>query len=158
MNVKETIVRQLEQAFRRKSWHGTNLLGSIRGLDPDVAEWRPAPERHNIRELIVHCAYWKYSVYRRLAGDASIRFEIGGSNWMTRPDPAFTLRDDVAMLKRYHERLLAALAAFPDERLAEIPKGSSTTFLDLVIGAAAHDLYHAGQIQLIKRLRSTLLT
>ena len=51
----------LDEAFDRRSWHGTNLRGSIRGLPRSTAAWRPAPDRHNIWELVVHAAYWKYA-------------------------------------------------------------------------------------------------
>jgi hypothetical protein len=151
MNLNELIVVQLEQAFRRKSWHGTNLLGSIRGIDAETASWRPAKGRHNIWELIVHAAYWKYSVYRRFANEPSIRFPVKGSNWFERSTGA-DLKPDIDLLKDYHKKLIEVVRAFPSTKLSKIPKGSNTTYLDLAIGAAAHDLYHAGQIQLIKRL------
>ena len=153
MTEKDLIIAQLEQAFRRKSWHGNNLLGSIRGIDEVTASWRPGSGRHNIWEFIVHTAYWKYSVYRRFAGDTKIRFALKGSNWFERPavEPKCALWADVRLLKDYHELLIASIVAF-DNDLGEVPKGSSTSFRDLTIGAAAHDLYHAGQIQLIKRL------
>ncbi len=154
MNSKQIITTQLEQAFRRKSWHGTNLTGSIRGIDVETAAWRPAPGKHNIWELIVHCAYWKYSVHRRLAGDPGLTFALKGSNFFERPieTTEAALKADVKLLKEYHEQLLASFVAFPENRLGDVPKGSATSFLDLVVGVAAHDLYHAGQIQLIKRL------
>jgi uncharacterized damage-inducible protein DinB len=153
MTEKELISTQLEQAFRRKSWHGTNLVGSIRGIDEQTASWRPASGRHNIWELIVHAAYWKYSVYRRFAGDTGLKFALKGSNWLERPSSNSdeTLKSDVNLLKTYHERLIESIADFNGD-LAMVPNGSSTSYRDLAIGAAAHDLYHAGQIQLIKRL------
>lgn len=152
MLLNELIINQLEQAFRRKSWHGTNLLGSIRGIDVETASWRPARGRHNIWELIVHAAYWKYSVFRRFANEPAPRFPAKGSNWFERP-AGTELKSDIDLLKTYHNKLVEAVSVFPDARLTKIPKGSNTTYLDLAIGAAAHDLYHAGQIQLIKRLR-----
>lgn len=151
MLLNELIVIQLEQAFRRKSWHGTNLLGSIRGIDVETALWRPAPGRHNIWELIVHAAYWKYSVYRRFANETAIRFPVKGSNWFERP-AGTELKAEIDLLKDYHKKLIEAVSTFSSAKLAKISKGSNTTYLDLAIGAAAHDLYHAGQIQLIKRL------
>lgn len=154
MNEIELIILQLEQAFQRKSWHGTNLLGSIRGIEPETAAWRPALGRHNIWELIVHTAYWKYSVYRRVADVRSARFELKGSNWFARPEEesAAALKSDISLLKTYHKKLVDAVATFPIRKLDAIPQGSSTSYRDLIIGVAAHDLYHAGQIQLIKRL------
>ncbi len=155
MNEKDILIAQLEQAFHRKSWHGTNLLGSIRGIDIETAAWRPAPERHNIWEIIVHAAYWKYSVYRRFAGEARSSFPFKGSNWFARPteNSVAALRSDVGILKDYHLKLIDAVSTFPESSLKKIPQGSKTSYLDLAIGVAAHDLYHAGQIQLIKRLR-----
>jgi uncharacterized damage-inducible protein DinB len=152
----ELIVVQLEQAFRKRSWHGTNLSGAIRGIKHEEAAWRPAPDRHNIWELIVHCAYWKYSVYRRFAG-GKLSFELKGSNWFVRPEEPSDaeLRADVTLLKNYHANLIEAVSRFPSKKLGEIPTGSSTTYRDLIIGTAAHDLYHAGQIQLLKRLRKS---
>src|SRR5262245_26187551 len=98
MSEIEVIVCQLEQAFRRKSWHGTNLLGSIRGIDVESASWRPAPGRHNIWELIVHAAYWKYSVYHRFANEPGMKFPVKGSNWFERPDGT-DLKSDMDLLK-----------------------------------------------------------
>jgi uncharacterized damage-inducible protein DinB len=151
----DLIITQLEQAFRRKSWHGTNLLGSIRGIDPKTALWRPTPGRHNIWELIVHTAYWKYSVYRRFAQDPKLTFAISGSNWFDRSTSMSEkeLKTDIALLKDYHNKLIDSVSKFARKRLNEIPNGSKTSYLDLAIGVAAHDLYHAGQIQLLKRLQ-----
>lgn len=151
---KELIIVQLEQAFRRKSWHGPNLLGTLRGIDAEAAAWRPAPGRHNIWELIIHCAYWKYSVHRRFAGETKMSFDLKGSNWFERPAEATgkALKNDIALLRSHHVKLIESVTAFKG-RFADIPKGSTTSFRDLAIGAAAHDLYHAGQIQLLKRLR-----
>src|ERR1700733_13997187 len=56
----------LDEAFDKKSWHGPNLRGSIRGLSAKEAAWRPGQDRHNIWELTLHAAYWKYIVRRRL--------------------------------------------------------------------------------------------
>jgi hypothetical protein len=155
MTETELITLQLEQAFRKRSWHGTNLFGSIRGIKPDEAAWRPAPDRHNIWELIVHCAYWKYSVYRRFAAGEKLSFGVKGSNWFPRPDDPSdnALKADITLLKNYHAKLIDLVSRFPSKKLDEIPTGSNTTYRDLAIGAAAHDLYHAGQIQLLKRLR-----
>jgi hypothetical protein len=58
----------LDQAYDRRSWHGVNLRGSIRGVSVTQACWRPGPARHNIWETVVHAAYWKYALWRRLTG------------------------------------------------------------------------------------------
>lgn len=76
----------LDAAYDRKSWHGTNLRGSIRGLSTAQATWRPARGRHNIWELVVHAAYWKYVARRRLLGESRGSFPLKGSNWFMRPE------------------------------------------------------------------------
>lgn len=147
----------LDEAYDRKLWHGTNLRGSLRGVTPDQAAWRPRAGRHNIWELAVHAAYWKYSVTRRLTGDARGSFALKGSNWFGRPEPGASTQDawrqDLALLADNHRALRAAVARLTPTDLETVPNGSRTTVRALVTGVAAHDLYHAGQIQLLKRLR-----
>jgi hypothetical protein len=145
----------LAHAYDRRSWHGTNLRGSIRGLDAAIASRRPAPGRHNIWELVVHAAYWKYVVRRRLSGEKRGSFVLSGSDWFPRPvrdrdDAAW--KQDVALLAAMHTALVEVVAAQTDPQLDHIAQGRSATRFELIAGVAAHDLYHAGQIQLIKRL------
>lgn len=150
MTEPEVLGRALDQAFDRRSWHGTNLKGSIRGMSPEAAGWKPGPGRHSIHDLVLHCAYWKYSVRRRISGEARGSFPRKGSNFFA-TDPG-QWKQDVALLGEQHRLLRQAVAALPAARLNEVPPGSRFMIRDLVLGAAAHDLYHAGQIQLIKRL------
>jgi hypothetical protein len=144
----------LDESYNRRSWHGTNLRSSIRRVTPDQAAWRPGPDRHNIWELVVHAAYWKYAVWRMLTEAPRGSFPLEGSNWFTRPVDGTERewRDDVGLLDRVHAALRAAAAAVRPVDLARTPKGSTFTIRALVSGAAAHDLYHAGQIQLLKKL------
>jgi hypothetical protein len=144
----------LDTAYDHQSWHGTNLRGAIRGVGPRQAAWRPAPGRHNVAELVVHAAYWKYVAWRRLTGARRGSFAAAGSNWLERPGPLTerAWRQDVALLAETHRTLRAAVAALAPGALMLKPPGSKVTTLALVTGVAAHDLYHAGQIQLLKRL------
>ena len=151
----DNALRQIDEAFDAHSWHGTNLRGSLRGLSPKVAAWRPAPRRHNIWELAVHAAYWKYTVRRRLAGQKRGSFALTGNNWFPRPvtPTAVALRADIALLVDEHRQLRAAIAGLTGADLGRhAPASRTTTIGSLFRGIAAHDLYHAGQIQLLKRL------
>jgi hypothetical protein len=144
----------MDSAYDRRSWHGTNLRGSIRGLSARQAAWRPSPRRHNIWELVVHAAYWKYTALRRFTGAPRGSFPLTGSNWFERreglSDRAWG--EDVALLERTHQSLRAAVAQLTPSDLAKTPRGSKVNNFALLSGVAAHDLYHAGQIQLLKRL------
>lgn len=104
---------------------------------------------------MLHAAYWKYIVRRRLTQDPHLVFAREGSNWFTLPAPRNDLawRRDVKLLQQEHRLLRHAIARFPMERLGRRAWRSKWTNLATILGAASHDLYHAGQIQLIKRLR-----
>ena len=145
----------LDEAFDARAWHGANLRGSLRGLTPAHALWRPGPARHNIWEIVVHAAYWKYVVRRVIAGAPHGSFALNGSNWFVRnrADTA-EWRRDLQLLTGEHERLRAAIEELAPSRLPSAVR-KQFTCAALIRGIAAHDLYHAGQIQLLKRLRTT---
>lgn len=172
MTTTELLLASIDEAFDRRSWHGPNLRGSLRGVTVEQAAWRPAPGRHNIWELLVHAAYWKYDIRRRLTGDrrrslalsegsATGRrvegFAIAGSNFWPRPleGTPGEWRRDLRLLEDEHVQLRAAVAAFPASRWTHKAPGKPFSFEGLVRGVAAHDLYHAGQIQLLKRLQGS---
>lgn len=152
--VIQTLLAAIDQAYDRQSWHGTNLRGSLRRVTAAQAAWRPAPTRHNIWEIAVHAAYWKYAVWRRLTGARRGSFPLKGSNWFARPIEATEAawRADVALLDRVHRELREAAARLPPGQLSRSAPGSTVDNARLLTGIAAHDLYHAGQIQLLKKL------
>jgi uncharacterized damage-inducible protein DinB len=148
------LLRMVDEAYEKKAWHGPNLRGSIRGLGIQEYAWRPAPARHNIWEIVVHAAYWKYIVRRRLLGEKKGSFPLKGSNWFVRPAPpaAHAWHEDLTLLEDMHRTMRAAIAELSPRDLQRIPSGSKVSNMSLVSGIAAHDVYHAGQIQLVKRL------
>lgn len=143
----------IDQAYDRRSWHGTNLRGSIRGLSAERAARRPRPDRHNIWEVVVHAAYWKYAVTRRLTGQRRGSFPLKGSNFFPRLQAnEEQWREDIALLEKTHRALREAVAGFSTADLSRTASDGSVTNIYLITGIAAHDLYHAGQIQLLKKL------
>jgi hypothetical protein len=150
----DLLIRVMDQAFDRKSWHGAGLRGAIRGLGAAQAVWRPAPGRHNIAEHVLHAAYWKYTVRRRLRDEAPGAFPYKGSNWFARGEDLTEIqwKADVRLLVETHAELREAVAACDAATLHENLPGQAVSPFALISGIAAHDLYHAGQIQLIKRL------
>jgi hypothetical protein len=151
----ELLLGLLDEAFDKKAWHGPNLRGALRRVSAEEAARRPGAGRHNVWELMVHAAYWKYAVRRRLVGEKRGSFALPGSNWFERPKGAPSeaqWKQDGALLEAEHRALRAVVAALSPRRLHKKSPGSRFTHLALIRGAAAHDLYHAGQIQLLKRL------
>jgi DinB family protein len=148
------LLRILDEAYQKKAWHGPNLKGTLRGVGVQEAVWRPAPDRHNVWELALHAAYWKYAGWRRLTGEKRGAFPVKGSNWFLRPESATekAWRADLALLDEQHRRFRDAVAKIPARQLSAVSRGSKHRIDTLVYGIAAHDVYHAGQIQLVKRL------
>lgn len=148
------LLQNLDEGYRTAAWHGPNLRGALRGITAREAAWRPRPGRHSIWEIAVHAAYWKYAVRRRLTGEKRGSFAISGSNWFPPPDRATdeAWKADLALLEREHRLLRKAVTALAPARLLERSKGSRQQNARLVMGIAAHDVYHAGQIQLLKAL------
>ena len=149
----------IDCAYNRQSWHGTNLRGSLRGLSVTDAARRPKRGSHNIWELVVHCAYWKYVVRRRLTGEKRGSFPLAGSNFFERPvrgasraELTRQWKDDLALLDDTHQQLREVVAALAESKLRETGSARRPTPAWLVHCIAAHDLYHAGQIQLLKKL------
>ncbi len=149
------LLEVIDQAYDHHAWHGTNLRGSIRGLSAAEASWRPAPQRHNIWEIVIHAAYWKYAVRRRILGEKRGTFPLKGSNWIRRPQEknGSAWRSDVDLLDVTHESMRKSIAHVAPNLLHKIQGRSKHTYAQLIYGIASHDLYHAGQIQLLKRLQ-----
>jgi hypothetical protein len=147
----------LDQSYDKKAWHGPNLRGAIRRLSAAEAAWRPSPQRHNIAEHVLHAAYWKYAVRRRLLDEKRGSFPMKGSNWFVVPESLSeeTWRGYLALLDEQHCALRQAVSGFPEARLHRRSPGSRFVAIELIYGIASHDLYHVGQIQLLKRLQTT---
>ncbi len=150
-----SLLQIIDEAYERKAWHGPNLRGSIRGVTARQAAWRPALRRHNICEIVLHAAYWKYIVRRRLLGDKKGAFPVKGSNWFPSPTPLTekSWRNGVLMLEQSHRSMRQAIAGLARADLSKIPPGNKVSNLTIISGIALHDVYHAGQIQLLKRLQ-----
>ncbi len=152
----ELLLRVIDEAYDHPAWHGPNLRSALRGVTAKQAVWRPAGGRHNIWEIAVHAAYWKYAVRRRLVGGKRGAFGERGSNWFsgrTTTNRA-AWRQDLLLLEQQHQDLRQAVAALDPGRPRPAQKrGKGRPPLDHIVGVAFHDVYHAGQIQLLKRLQ-----
>jgi hypothetical protein len=138
----DTLLTIVDSAYDRRSWHGPNLRGSLRGVTAAQAAWRPARDRHNIWELTVHAAYWKYIAVRRLTGAKRGSFELKGSNWFERSGQlsAAEWRGDLQLLERAHREFRDVVSRLTPRDLARRPAKSEFDNFALVSGVAAHDL------------------
>ena len=150
MNKEAIILALLDEGFARKTWHGPNLRQSLKGVSAKQAAWRPAPGRHNIWELTLHTAYWKYAVRRRIEGGKRGSFVLQGHNFFARPEKGKATeaawRADRAILENEHRAMVQSIRKF-----LRLPGAKKQ--LPMLYGVAFHDVYHAGQIRLLRRLQ-----
>jgi uncharacterized damage-inducible protein DinB len=137
----------LERSFRGPAWHGPSVRESLEGVTASMAAARPPGTMHSIGELVLHMATWKKAVALRIAGQP-----YAPSNQEN--FPPFEARDwkrALATLRRQQAHLRRALGDLRQDRLAEpaVP-GGSPVFIQ-AHGAIHHDLWHAGQILVLRR-------
>jgi len=141
--MRDGLINLLELAFDKQSWHGANLMSAVRGVHAREAR-KSIAGRKTIWEQLLHAAYWKNVVIAKISGRSA--WERKGSNWvkMPRPGSEKQWKEDVMMLRGLHERL--------KEVVKKRGKRLSEKEVWLVQGAAFHDIYHAGQVKLLRRM------
>lgn len=153
------VLKALDPPAGTKPWHGgASVLGCLRGVSAEAAVWKPAPDRHSIWELALHIAYWKYAVRRWLTGEERGGFPRSPANWPEVPDlpDAKAWKADRRLLREEHRRLVEAIRAFDPARLDDDPESGEWTSMDRLTGIVQHDMYHTGQIQIMKRIYASL--
>jgi len=135
--------RILREGYGEGAWHGPDLKAALADVTPEVAFWRPGPGRHNIAEIAMHHAYTAHNVRVKLSGQDGEPFVLAGEDWFDLPDSSLlSWSKIVEVVAREQETLERSVRNAPIE-------GDQ---FDLVLGITCHAVYHAGQIQLIKRL------
>jgi uncharacterized damage-inducible protein DinB len=145
------IAEQLRRAFYGDAWHGPAVLELLQDVDAATAAAKPLPEVHSIWELLLHIAAWDDAALRRLDGK---KFQPRGTtNFPLVPKLATEAawRKAVAHAKRAHDLLVKTVAALPESRLRDRVPGKRYDFCFMLHGVAQHELYHAGQIAVLKK-------
>lgn len=149
MKTWELVLKLLDEAYEKKAWHGPNLKQAVRGANAKQAGWRPRADRHNIWEETLHAAYWKYEVRRRITGKDAGSFALKGKTFFSRPEKGkaneAAWNADKRLLEREHRALRKAI-----QKVADSSRGAA--LIRHIYGVALHDVYHAGQIRLLRRL------
>ena len=145
---------QFRRAFDGEAWHGPAVLALLEGVTAAQAAAHPIPGAHSIWELTLHIAAWERACLRRLQGDpAQLSDE---EDWRPIYDTSEQAWENT---KQYlidnHRALLETIARLDEARLNEpIIVNSSTPFSTVYVtlhGGVQHDLYHAGQIAMLKK-------
>ena len=143
--------RVLEEGFGSGAWHGPDLKAAVTDVTSSLALWRPAPGRHNIAEIALHHAYFVRSVRAQLSSVPAEPFVAEGEDWFDLSDErrlSWTVIH--ATLESEQQQLRAAVDGVEAGRIT--PTMTRDERFTLVLGITCHAVYHAGQIQLIKRL------
>ena len=144
------IADQLRRAFEGDAWHGPALLELLQGVNAATAAAKPVGNAHSIWELVLHIAAWDAAALRRLSGEKTQL--TGEANFPAVPKPTEAAwRNGVARAKRTHERLVKTVGSLSESRLRERVPGKKYDFYHLLHGVAQHELYHAGQIAILKK-------
>ena len=148
------IADQLRRAFAGDAWHGPALLELLKDVDAAIAAAKPLPKVHSIWELVMHIAAWDEAASQRLNGKKTQ--PTGTANFPIVPPPTGTAwRKAVAHLKRSHDVLVKTVAGLPESRLLERVPGKKYDFYFMLHGVVQHELYHAGQIAILKKAQGS---
>ena len=144
------IADQLRRAFAGDAWHGPALLEILQDVNAASAAAKLVPAVHSIWELVLHIAAWDGAALRRIAGE-TIQL-TGDASFPVVPKPTEAAwRKAVAQAKRSHDVLVKTVASLPESRLRDRVPGKKYDFYHLLHGVAQHELYHAGQIAILKK-------
>jgi uncharacterized damage-inducible protein DinB len=146
MRLVERLIDQLNRAWGGEAWHGPPLRPLLDGISEEQSAERPLARAHTIGEIVMHLAVWIDVVTRRLRGEA---FEPASAaeDW----PPCSQLSAALVLLEAAHSRLLDTLVRMSPEALDEAVPGKPYTAYVMLEGIIQHNLYHAGQIALLKK-------
>jgi DinB family protein len=152
MAKEKELSRILNEGYGPGAWHGPDLKAALADVSAEAAFWRPGPGRHNVAEVALHHAWCVRNVRGALSGAPLEPFALAGEDWFELPGPKRLEWPAVTALLEQEQSRLAALVADIAAGRVKTPKSESEQ-LDLVLGITCHAVYHAGQVQLLKRLR-----
>ena len=147
------LLRILQEGYGPGAWHGPDLKAAVSDVTSDVAFWRPQPERHNIAEVALHHAYTTHSARVKLTGKATEAFALEGEDWFPAGKSAQLTWKQIAKILENEQVKLAATVEEIESGRATSPL-RETEQLELLLGVTCHAVYHAGQVQLLKRLQA----
>lgn len=145
--------RLLKEAYGPGAWHGPDLKAATSDVNAELAYWRPAPERHNIAEIVVHHTYHVGAARAKIQGTPPEPFMLEGEDWFVVDNETTVAWAKIQSRLDAAHQSLAALIADVESGRVQSPL-SAEERRDLVLGITCHAIYHAGQIQLLKRLRA----
>jgi uncharacterized damage-inducible protein DinB len=153
MSESKRIVEQLHNAFEGSAWHGPALLELLTDVDSATAAAHPLPETHSIWELVLHVAAWDDAVNRRIVHRKALQLKAAQNFPAVKDKSSAAWKKAVDHLKETHKALIATAKGLSDARLRERVPGKKYNVRFMLDGVVQHELYHAGQIAILKKTR-----
>lgn len=153
MSEAARIADQLRHAFDGNAWHGPALLELLKDVSADTASSHPLPDVHSIWELVLHIAAWDDAVNRRITQGKAIQLKAAQNFPPVKIKTRAAWKDAVAHLKKKHNELIRTVVSLSDARLKQRVPGKKYNVYFMLHGVAQHELYHAGQIAILKKTR-----
>jgi len=144
--------RVLTEGYGSGAWHGPDLKAALADVSESDAFWRPGEGRHNIAEIAVHHAYCARGVYAKISGKDPGAFVLEGDDWFELSRPSQLSWNTIRELVEREQHRLASVDHDVARGAITSPLSQAERF-DLILGITCHAVYHAGQIQLLKKLR-----
>ncbi|HZF41623.1 MAG TPA: DinB family protein [Blastocatellia bacterium] len=151
MTETHRINSQLKRAQEGQAWHGPSLRELLDGVTAEQAAAKPIPNAHSVWELVNHIIAWEQIARRRLEGaeEIAIPDEVNFPPVTDASEAAW--QATLQSLEANHRGLRESIKKIDDAKLEEITPGTSYSIYVLLHGVIQHDLYHAGQIALLKK-------
>jgi hypothetical protein len=146
-----TFARILDEGYGPGAWYGSDLRAAIAEVTPAIAFKRPAANRHNIAEVALHHSYWVGQIEGKLTGGGATTFPLVGEDWFELHDESkLSWNAIVTLVDASHQRLSRTVGEIAGGNRPS-PLSEAERF-DLIMGITGHAAYHAGQVQLLKKL------
>ena len=154
MSEIQRIEDQLRRAFEGNAWHGPAVRELLADVTAAKAAGRPIPSAHSIWEIALHMATWERVVRRRLQGETVVNLPAEQDWPPVRDSSEAAWHQAVRDLEQANHDLRAAIAQLTEARLADMAPGKDHSVYVMLHGIIQHDLYHAGQIAVLKKAQS----
>jgi uncharacterized damage-inducible protein DinB len=155
MSESARLADQIRRAFEGEAWVGDAVLEVLKGIDAKTAAAKPVPNAHSIWEILLHIAAWDDAVIRRSQGTVVNLSDEDNFPAISDTSEA-AWRAAIERVTRKHDELVKTVMEFPDSRLQERVPGKKERYYDfyyMFSGIVQHELYHGGQIVLLKKFQ-----
>lgn len=144
------IADQMKRVYEGEAWYGSGLREILAGVSAESARARPVAGAHTIQEITLHIAAWMGVVRLRIEGEPADGPEEG--DWPTVEGAGEKAWEEtLARLDHAHEQLVKAVSSLSDQALKDKVAGRDHSVRIALHGIIQHNVYHAGQIALLKK-------